>query len=93
MYNSRHNYVSRVDCRYGYGFVSTYTIITANNGNPASGSAIAYGSDAFTNFSQVTGDPNTLGTVGSDGDKVFDTVSRILYIYNGTWVPLAFVVS
>ena len=73
--------------------MSTYTIITANNGNPASGSAIAYGSDAFTNFSQVAGDPNTLGVVGSNGDKVLNTENRVLYIYNGTWVPLAFVVA
>ena len=74
--------------------MSTFTIITANNGNPASGSAIAYGSDAFTNFSQVAGDPNDLGVVGNDGDKVFDTVSRILYIYNGgSWIAIAFVTA
>ena len=83
-----------MDRRNGDVDVSTYTIITANNGNPASGSAIAYGSDAFTNFSQVAGDPNTLGTVGSNGDKVFDSVSRILYIYNaGTWTPIVFVTA
>ena len=73
--------------------MSTYTIITANNGNPASGSAISYGSDAFTNFSQVAGDPNALGTVGNTGDKVLDSVSRILYIYNGAWVAIAFVTA
>ena len=73
--------------------MSTFTIITANNGNPASGSAIAYGSDAFTNFSQIAGDPNTLGIVGADGDKVLDSVSRILYIFsNSEWKPIAFVV-
>ena len=73
--------------------MSTFTIITANNGNPASGSAIAYGSDAFTNFSQIAGDPNTLGIVGADGDKVLDSVSRILYIFsNSEWTPIAFVV-
>ena len=74
--------------------MSTFTIITANNGNPASGSAIAYGSDAFTNFSQVAGDPNTLGTSGNDGDKVLNTVNNVLYIYNdGEWVAIAFAVS
>ena len=74
--------------------MSTYTIITANNGNPASGSAIAYGSDAFTNFSQVAGDPNTLGTSGNDGDKVLNTVNNVLYIYNdGEWVAIAFVTA
>ena len=74
--------------------MSTYTIITENNGNPASGSSIALGADAFTNFSQVAGDPNTLSTVGSSGDKVFDSVSRILYIYNaGTWTPIVFVTA
>ncbi len=72
--------------------MSTFTIITANNGNPASGSAIAYGTDAFTSFSQVAGDPNTLGVVGNDGDKVLNTENNVLYVYNGTWVPLAFVV-
>ena len=74
--------------------VSTYTLITENNATPPSGVAInALGTDAFTNFSQVAGDPNTLGTVGSNGDKVFDSVSRIMYIYNGTWVAIAFVVA
>ena len=74
--------------------MSTFTIITANNGNPASGSAIAYGSDAFTNFSQVAGDPNTLGTIGNAGDKVLNTVNNVLYIYNdGEWVAIAFAVS
>ena len=82
-----------MDSSYGDVDVSTFTIITENNGNPASGSAIAYGTDAFTNFSQIAGDPNTLGIVGNTGDKVFDTVSRILYIYNGTWTAIAFVVS
>ena len=73
--------------------MSTYTIITANNGNPPAGVAInALGTDAFTDFSQVAGDPNTLGVVGNNGDKVFDSVSRILYIYNaGDWVAIAFV--
>ena len=74
--------------------MSTYTIITENNGNPPAGVAInALGTDAFTNFSECAGDPNTLGIVGNTGDKVFDTVSRILYIYNGTWVAIAFVVA
>ena len=73
--------------------MSTFTIITENNGNPASGSAIAYGTDAFTNFSEYAGDPNDAGLIGNAGDKVFDTVSRILYIYNGTWVPIAFVTA
>ena len=82
-----------MDRRNGDVDVSTFTIITANNGNPASGSAIAYGTAAFTNFSQVAGDPNTLGIVGSDGDKVLNTVNSVLYIYNGTWVPLSFVVA
>jgi hypothetical protein len=82
-----------VDCRHGDVDVSTYTIITANNGNPASGSAISYGSDAFTNFSQVAGDPNTLGTIGNAGDKVLNTENSVLYIYNGTWVAIAFVVA
>ena len=72
--------------------MSTYTIITENNGNPASGSAIAYGTDAFTNFSIVDGDPNTLGIVGNDGDKMLNTVNSVLYVYNGTWVAIAFVV-
>ena len=73
--------------------MSTYTIITENNGNPASGSAIAYGSDAFTNFSEYAGSPVSAGLLGNEGDKVFDTVSRILYIYNGLWVPIAFVTA
>ena len=82
-----------MDRRYGYSIVSTFTIITDNNGNPPAGVAIAYGTDAFTDFSIVGGDPNTLGVVGNDGDKVLNTVNRVLYIYNGTWVPLAFVVA
>ena len=74
--------------------VSTYTIITANNGNPASGSAISYGSDAFTNFSQVAGDPNTLGTIGSNGDKVLNTENSVLYVYTGSsWTAISFVVA
>ena len=74
--------------------MSTYTIITENNGNPASGSSIALGADAFTNFSQVAGDPNTLGTSGNDGDKVLNTVNNVLYIYNdGEWVAIAFVTA
>ena len=74
--------------------MSTFTIITANNGNPASGSAISYGSDAFTNFSQVAGDPNTLGTVGNNGDKVLNSENNVLYIFSDSkWVPLAFVVA
>ncbi len=74
--------------------MSTFTIITENNATPPSGVAInALGTDAFTNFSQVAGDPNALGTVGNTGDKVFDTVSRILYIYNGTWIAIAFVTA
>ena len=72
--------------------MATFTIITENNGNPASGSAIAYGTDAFTNFSEYAGSPNDAGLIGNAGDKVFDTVSRILYVYNGTWVPISFVV-
>ena len=83
-----------MDCRHGDVDVSTYTIITANNGNPASGSAISYGSDAFTNFSQVAGDPNTLGTIGSNGDKVLNTENSVLYIYNGgSWIAIAFVTA
>jgi hypothetical protein len=81
-----------VDSSDGDINVSTYTIITENNGNPASGSAIAYGTDAFTNFSIVDGDPNTLGIVGNDGDKMLNTVNSVLYVYNGTWVAIAFVV-
>ena len=74
--------------------MSTFTIITENNATPPSGVAInALGTDAFTNFSQISGDPNTLGIVGNTGDKVFDTVSRILYIYNGTWIAIAFVTA
>ena len=74
--------------------MSTFTIITENNATPPSGVAInALGTDAFTNFSQVAGDPNALGTVGNTGDKVLDSVSRILYIYNGTWVSIAFVTA
>jgi hypothetical protein len=74
--------------------MSTFTIITENNATPPSGVAInALGTDAFTNFSQVAGDPNALGTVGNTGDKVLDSVSRILYIYNGTWVAIAFVTA
>ena len=74
--------------------MSTFTIITANNGNPASGSAIAYGSDAFTNFSQVAGDPNTLGTIGSNGDKVLNTENSVLYVYTGSsWTAISFVVA
>ena len=75
--------------------MSTFTIITANNGTPPAGVAIGdLGTDAFTNFSQVAGDPNTLGVVGNDGDKVLNTVNNVLYIYsNGAWMPIAFVVS
>ena len=82
-----------MDSSYGDVDVSTFTIITANNGNPASGSAIAYGTDAFTSFSIVDGDPNDLGVVGADGDKVLNTENSVLYVYNGTWVPIAFVVA
>ena len=82
-----------MDRRHGDS-VSTFTIITANNGNPASGSAIAYGSDAFTAFSIADGDPNTLSIVGNNGDKILDSVSKILYIYNtSTWTPIAFVTA
>ena len=82
-----------MDCRHGDS-VSTFTIITANNGNPASGSAISYGSDAFTNFSIVDGDPNTLGTLGNNGDKALNTENSVLYIFSDSkWVPLAFVVA
>ena len=74
--------------------MSTFTIITENNATPPSGVAInALGSDAFTNFSEYAGDPNDAGLAGNTGDKVFDTVSRILYIYNGTWVAIAFVTA
>ncbi len=82
-----------MDCRHGDS-VSTFTIITANNGNPASGSAIAYGSDAFTAFSIADGDPNTLGIVGNTGDKVLNTVNSVLYIYTGSsWTAIAFVTA
>ena len=75
--------------------MSTYTIITANNATPPSGVAIsALGTDAFTNFSEYAGDPNDAGLVGNTGDKVFDSVSRILYIYNGSsWTAIAFVTA
>ena len=74
--------------------MSTFTIITENNANPPLGLTVAsFGTDAYTNFSQVAGDPNALGTVGNTGDKVLDSVSRILYIYNGTWVAIAFVTA
>ena len=83
-----------MDRRNGDVDVSTFTIITENNATPPSGVAIGdFGTDAFTSFSQVAGDPSTLGVVGNDGDKVFDTVSRILYIYNGTWIAIAFVTA
>lgn len=75
--------------------MSTFTIITANNGNPPAGVAIGdLGTDAFTNFSQVAGDPNTLGTIGSNGDKVLNTENSVLYIYNGgSWIAIAFVTA
>ena len=74
--------------------MSTFTIITENNATPPSGVAItALGTDAFTNFSQVAGDPNALGIVGNDGDKILNSTNRVLYIYNGTWVPIAFVTA
>ena len=74
--------------------MSTYTLITENNATPPSGVAInALGTDAFTNFSQVAGDPNALGIVGNDGDKILNSTNRVLYIYNGTWVPIAFVTA
>ena len=74
--------------------MSTYTIITANNATPPSGVAIsALGTDAFTNFSEYAGDPNALGIVGNDGDKILNSTNRVLYIYNGTWVPIAFVTA
>ena len=74
--------------------MSTYTIITANNATPPSGVAIsALGTDAFTNFSEYAGDPNTLGTVGNNGDKVLNSENNVLYIYNGTWVAIAFVTA
>jgi hypothetical protein len=74
--------------------MSTFTIITENNATPPSGVAInALGSDAFTNFSEYAGSPVSAGLIGNDGDKIFDTVSRILYIYNGIWVAIAFVTA
>ena len=74
--------------------MSTFTIITENNATPPSGVAInALGTDAFTNFSQVAGDPNALGIVGNDGDKILNSTNRVLYIYNGTWVAIAFVTA
>ena len=84
-----------MDSRDGDINVSTYTLITENNATPPSGVAInALGTDAFTNFSQVAGDPNTLGTIGSNGDKVLNTENSVLYIYNGgSWIAIAFVTA
>ena len=75
--------------------MSTFTIITENNATPPSGVAInALGTDAFTNFSQVAGDPNALGIVGNDGDKILNSENNVLYIFSDSkWVPLAFVVA
>ena len=75
--------------------MSTYTIITENNATPPAGVAIGdLGTDAFTNFSIVDGDPNTLGTAGNDGDKVLNSENNVLYIFSDSkWVPLAFVVA
>ena len=74
--------------------MSTFTIITENNATPPSGVAInALGTDAFTNFSQVAGDPNALGIVGNDGDKILNSTNRVLHVYNGTWVAIAFVTA
>ena len=74
--------------------MSTFTIITENNATPPAGVAIGdLGTDAFTSFSQVAGDPNTLGVVGNDGDKALDETNNVLYVYNGTWTAIAFVVS
>ena len=83
-----------MDSSDGYSLVSTITIITENNATPPSGVAIGdLGSDAFTNFSEYAGSPVDAGLLGNDGDKIFDTVSSILYIYNGTWVAIAFVTA
>ena len=75
--------------------MSTFTIITENNATPPSGVAItALGTDAFTAFSIVGGDPNTLGTLGNNGDKALNTENSVLYIFSDSkWVPLAFVVA
>ena len=83
-----------MDRRNGDVDVSTFTIITENNATPPAGVAIGdLGTDAFTSFSQVAGDPNTLGTIGNAGDKVLNTENSVLYIYNGAWVAIAFVVA
>lgn len=83
-----------MDRRHGDS-VSTFTIITENNATPPAGVAIGdFGTDAFTSFSIVDGDPNTLGTVGNDGDKVLNSENNVLYIFSDSkWVPLAFVVA
>lgn len=74
--------------------MGTFTIITANNAAPPAGLTVSsLGTDAYTNFSQVAGNPNSIHIIGNSGDKVFDTVSRILYIYNYRWVPIAFAIS
>ena len=74
--------------------MSTFTIITENNATPPAGVAIGdLGTDAFTNFSIVDGDPNTLGTAGNDGDKALDETNNVLYVYNGTWTAIAFVTA
>lgn len=75
--------------------VSTFTIITENNATPPSGVAInALGTDAFTAFSIADGDPNTLGIVGNDGDKVLNSINSVLYVYTGSaWTAIAFVTA
>ena len=84
-----------MDSSYGDVDVSTYTIITANNATPPAGVAInELGTDAFTSFSIVDGDPNTLGTLGNNGDKALNTENSVLYIYNGgSWIAIAFVTA
>ena len=75
--------------------MSTFTIITENNATPPSGVAInALGTDAFTAFSIADGDPNTLGIVGNDGDKVLNSINSVLYVYTGSaWTAIAFVTA
>ncbi|MHB1952937.1 MAG: hypothetical protein ACYCOU_04240 [Sulfobacillus sp.] len=74
--------------------MTTVTIITENNPNPQVGQSVVLGNSVYTNFSDVSVDPN--GTLaGAVDDKAFNTVNRVLYIctVSGTastavWTPI-----
>lgn len=66
-------------------------VITQNNANPIPGQPVSLGTDAYTNFSFVQGSPAGQITGANDGDKAYDLVQGVLYIFytiTSTWEPV-----